>query len=298
MRMWLRIMIAIILGCTALSNLSGTGKNLPPEQALELYRRVGPLTDPGEHASLYSGLPKSMLDVCTLIKQQFIHPFDAKQFLDQLPKDISIQDQDFPSVEEMLEGLLRRDPRGLISNRKPMDRLIVACVHHSLLFASIFKHRGVPVRLRFGFAKYIGGNNKYRVSHAICEVWDAKNMKWFLVDPDRQIMDLQWSRFESAGQAWRLLRSGRLQKDLYISSHGSADRAALHLLCHDLSALLGKEMVYWEDPPIVDELESGVSDLDEGKLKVLDRIAELIERPDNNIDELTQLYTKHKYLQW
>lgn len=297
MKTYTRALIMILLAWTTAACWPDAEQNLPPEEILEIHRQYGPLTDPGKYSFLYSGLPQSTEGLTSLIKKQLIHPFDAGQFLDQLPKDVSIEDRKFPSVERMLEILVNRDPEGLSSDRKPGDRLIVACVHHSLLFASILKHRGIPVRIRFGFATYIGGNSDYRVSHAICEVWDTQKKKWLLVDPDRRIVDLSRSRFEFAGQAWERLRDNRIHKDRYISSHGSTDRAVLHLLCHDFSSLLGNEFVYWEDPPIVNEYKSELSELGRVKLEILDRIAEMLAKPDENFSEMTQIYEEHSYLQ-
>ena len=75
------------------------------------------------------------------------------------------------------------------------------------------RYHGIPVRIRSGFAKYIGRDKKLRMSHAICEVWSAKKENWILVDPDRQIVDLPRSQFEFASRAWHLLRVGDLKKE-------------------------------------------------------------------------------------
>lgn len=75
----------------------------------------------------------------------------------------------------MLKKLLERNKNGLVGTRKPEERLVVACVHHCLLLALILRARGIPVRIRAGYAKYIGHQKNIRVTHTICEVWDEKN---------------------------------------------------------------------------------------------------------------------------
>lgn len=63
----------------------------------------------------------------------------------------------------MLRELLERDKNGLHSERPPNKRLIVACVHHSLLLASILRYRKFLVRLRAGNASYITDDPRINV---------------------------------------------------------------------------------------------------------------------------------------
>ena len=142
----------------------------PSEYVLKKHCQFSQYTEPGEYAYLFNELPKSLDKLCVLVKNQLIHPFDVGKFADQIPKDRTSEDQIFPTVSEMLKELLKRDENGLIVSRKPEDRLVVACVHHCMLFASILRHHGIPVRIRAGFAKYIGDRNDVRVSHVVCEV--------------------------------------------------------------------------------------------------------------------------------
>lgn len=186
----------------------------------------------------------------------------------------------------------------LILEREPKARFVVACVRHGMPLASILRYRAIPVRIRSSFARCIGGGKGLRVGHAICEARDAQRRTWILVDPDRQLVDLRRMQFEFAGQALRMLRDGRLPQERYISAPGSAARATLHLLRHDLSYVLGEEVVYWEDPPIVAELESSVSDIELGKRAVLDRLAGFLARLDHHMRELVRLRSEHEYLQF
>jgi hypothetical protein len=129
----------------------------PPEDVLSKHLGFSRYTDPGEYAYLYKELPESLDRLCALVKKQLIHPFDLGKFAGQIPKGRTSEDQKFVTVAEMLEELLKRDEQGLVASRKPEDRLVVACVHHSMLLASMLRHRGIPLRIRAGFAKYIGG---------------------------------------------------------------------------------------------------------------------------------------------
>lgn len=298
MKFWIMCFVAFAISSCLFTCTSIDKECLPSKQVLELHSQYSSFTDPGLFEYLYTDLPSSIEGLCTLVKRQLIHPFEVTRFHDQIPVDRVYENQEFPTVEEMLEELLRRDPSGLTLERKPGDRLVVACVHHSMLLASILRHRGIPVRIRSGFAKYIGGDRSIRVSHAICEVWDVDTKRWILVDPDRQRVDLPRSEFELASSVWLKLRDGQLQEDRYISRYESTARATLHLLCHDLSYVLGEEEAYWLDPPVVFELELYVSDIETSKLAVLDRIADLLEKPDNHISELTQIQSAHSFLQY
>ena len=285
--------IFIVVSCE-----SNVPKNCPSNYVLDRHLQFSTYTDPGDLAYLYADLPKSLNNLCRLIKKQLIHPFDAAKFAPKIPKGREFEDQDFPTVSRMLDALIKRDKRGLIDARQPENRLVVACVHHSMLLASILRHRGIPVRIRFGFAKYIGNNRATRVSHVICEVWDQEHSKWMLVDPDRQKVDFSRNEFEFAYETWMLIRTNNPGNIRYVSRDGNTDRFTVHLLIHDLSYIIGDEQSYWEDPALVNKIKDGISDLSQFELQVLDNMALYLKTPDIHLTELEKLISENTFLKF
>jgi hypothetical protein len=258
----------------------------PSDQALQRYLEYSNYTTPGEFEYLYDNLPKDIENICDLIKIQLIHPFDIEKFGDAIPKERAYEDRSIPTVEQMLKELLARDNKGLVASRKPEDRLVVACVHHSLLLASILRHQGIPVRLRAGNAKYIGDDNRIRVTHAICEVWDDQRKVWFLVDPDRHKIDFDRQEFELASETWHRLRNKNIEKKFYVSRYKSVDQAAVHLVWLDLSYIARTEEPYWNDPPLINKVQKSIEDLSSSELQLLDKIVMLLRKPDQHFEEL------------
>jgi hypothetical protein len=269
----------------------------PPKHVLEKHLEFSKYTNPGEYDNLYDDLPESLDDLCTLIKKQLVHPFKLKKYSKKIPKDRVFEDRDFPTVSLMLSELLKRDESGLVFSRQPENRLVVACVHHCMLLASILRHRNVPVRIRAGYAKYIGDNN-IRVSHVVCEVWDRKYGKWILVDPDRQRIDFPRWEFEFAYDTWNLLRSKDLHDKQFVSRYADVDLSTVHLLCHDLSYVIGTEELYWNDPPIVAKSQSGIANLPKDELQLLDKIAIFLKESDFHLAELADIQKQTLFLQY
>ena len=284
-------LIIILVSCK-----SNVQKVRPSNYVLKKHLQSSKYTNPGELAYLYNDLPKSLDQLCNLIKKQLIHPFDLEKFTNKIPKGREFEDQTFPTVSLMLAELIRRDGTGLHALRKPENRLVVACVHHSMLLASILRHRGIPVRIRSGFAKYIGERKNIHVSHVICEVWQEEQGEWILVDPDRNKVNFSRNEFEFSYETWTLLRNNSLGKVRYVSRDRNIDRVTVHLLMHDLSYILGNEESYWKDPPIVLKINENISDLADYELNVLDKIAVYLKNPDNHLTELGQKVTENKFL--
>jgi len=273
-------------------------EELPSESVLARHLKFSQYTNPGEYGYLYNNLPESLEALCDRIKKQLIHPFDLEKYSDRIPKDRVYEDRAIPTVSLMLAELLKRDENGLVASRQPEDRLVVACVHHSLLLASILRYRGIPVRIRAGYAKYIGDNHNIRVSHVICEVWDQQRNKWLLVDPDRQRIDFPRREFEFAYETWERLKSKKINKKQYVSRYHTVDQATIHLLCHDLSYVIGNEEPYWLDPPIVARSETRITGLTEAELQLLDQVATLLKKPDIHLTELINIQKETDYLNY
>jgi len=285
------LLIFMTFSCAARKQEAG-----PSDSVLNQYLQFSPYTDPGEFAELYNRLPESLDELCTLIKKQLIHPFDLGKYADVIPKNRAYEDRELPTVSLMLKELLKRNKNGLVASRQPGERLVVACVHHSMLLASILRFRGIPVRIRAGYAKYIGSQKGIRVTHAICEVWEDEDSKWILVDPDRQKINFPRHEFEFSYETWNHLRNSNLGNEQYISRYKSVDQATVHVICLDLSYQIGKEEPYWLDPPIVFQIDTGLSDLSEPELQVLDKIAGYLREPDDHLDEMMLIQEKTPFL--
>jgi hypothetical protein len=237
---------------------------------------------------MYSGLPGSRDELCRIIKHQLIHPFDLGKFEEELGREWRFEDLDFGDARSMLGGLAERGGPELGLARPPQERLVVACWHHAVLLTSMLRHQGVPVRMRAGFARYIGRGSGLHVGHVICEVWDAQRGRWFLIDPDREILDLKRSEFEFASEAWLALRGGS-DVSGYRSAHYEGAAAIVHLLTLDMRSVLREELPYWHDPDIVSVAAGGAEALDSDQLELLDDIALSMGRLDESLDELESL---------
>jgi len=281
--------LAILIFAFIHVSCSIQGQESHSSEALTHHLKHSQYTDPGEFAYLFDELPDSMEKLNDLIKKQLIHPFDLKKFSDRIPEGREFEDHAFPTVSQMLEELLRRDKKGLTAARLPENRLIVACVHHSMLLASILRYKGIPARIRAGHARYIGNDNRARVTHVVCEVWDSKRKVWFLVDPDRNRVDFNRQEFEFAFETWERLRKNNITKKYYISRYASVDQATAHVLCLDLSYVIGEEELYWKDPSIVHKIRKGIGDLSKAELQLLDDISQLTRKPDGHLDELIDI---------
>jgi hypothetical protein len=266
--------------------------NTGPEPALlTLYTEQTVLTDPGEYLYLYNGLPQSLDSLCLLIKRQLIHPLEALQM--GYPLDQVIEEGAIDNTEKMLAALVQKDSAGLVFDRSPENRMLLACQHHAMLLASILRSRDLPVRLRFGFARYFEKERGVRFGHVICEVWDEDEKRWMLVDPDRQYVDFSPKRFDFGHEAWNNLEAGKLDQKVYVSSIGDGLKGTVNLLSMDAAHVLHQERMNWVYAEIALQEIRGFYDLKEEEFAMLDEAARLLEDPDLNVGKLDSLY--HHY---
>lgn len=269
----------------------------PPEKTLIFYAAQSAITDPGKYAYLYDTLPESLDDLCTLIKKQLIHPVELGDLKNTLPKERHYEDGNYTTVEAILEGLLKYDERGFTINRKREDRLIIACYHHALLLASVLRHRGIPVRIRVGFARYYEKEYKVRFGHAICEVWDAEQQRWIWVDPDRKYIDFKHEKFELPHESWKKLRQNRLKTKMYMGGFSKGDYSVAHMLVQDIVTVVKTETQYWNEPLFMDTHFNSIDEIEEEKLLVLDHFANLLESTNDSLQQIIELYNKTDWIQ-
>jgi len=264
---------------------------------LDFYRQHGFYTDPGKYEQMYANLPDSLTELCKLIKSQLIHPIaDLPRYRDLIPQDRSYEDLKYPTVQTILEGLKTYNPDGLIIDRKPADRLVVSCRYHAILLASILKHRGIPVRVRYGFASYL--YPKYHIYHVICEVWNNNEQRWMLIDPDGQMIEISSQQFEFAGDVWRKNQQGKIDPITYGVPNWWGSHPILDVLCHDLASVLGNEHIYYNRPPISADTTLNVKNMPADQIDTMNKISALMTNVDANFNELQNIYNENKQLQF
>jgi hypothetical protein len=137
---------------------------------------------------------------------------------------------------------------------------------------------------------------KVRFGRVICEVWDEDEEQWILVDPDRNYINLQASRFGFPSQAWNNYKNNRLPDVTYSASIGKGTQAILHMLLLDQAFVLGDVRNYWHTPSFLFTDTFSVSNFKADQLQIIDRIAGLMNEPGIYISELQQLYDKNGFL--
>lgn len=251
----------------------------------DFYRSQSPMSDPGAYASLYDSLPDDLPSLCRIIQTTYIHYWGAKA------SGLSIAPEretevDNRRVETILERMMAAHEAPLIEPRPAEKRVIGCCRDASLLLCSFLRHKGIPARIRSGFAPYINiGHPTYSVDHVVTEYWDEG--RWKLVDAEQSesvrarngitfdVFDIPRDRFLVAGQVWQAVRSGRAEAKNYGCSPDDtfwcAEWAIRTRMINDINSLAKVEYLLWDSWGLMNYKET----LSEDEWAALDRAAAL-----------------------
>jgi hypothetical protein len=176
----------------------------------------------------------------------------------------------------MLARILELDNRPLTEARSTEARLIGCCRDYATLLCSILRHRGVPARIRFGFATYFEPN--WNPDHVVTEYWHEDESRWVLVDAELDEpltfspLDLPRDRFLVAGDAWQRCRHGELDPNRSgVNSEICGIAIVGRYVTHDLAALNRIEVLCWDEWGMTAVPPGG--SFDEEELAVLDAVA-------------------------
>lgn len=268
------------------------GDSLP-----DFYLKYSKFTDPAKYAPLYKNLPAGLLELCHVIRTQFIHPFvELPRYRELFPKERWDESNKYQTVEQILRGLVKHDPRGLTLYRKPQHRLVLGCREYALLFASIMKSRGVPVRLRAGHSKII--HPILRLSHTVCEIWDKKKGDWLMVDPSLAKVDFPGEEFDFIHDAWQKMQKGELDIQLYgIPGRYSGFASIIGKIPHDLAMLLGVEYSMYQYASVLEDAFKNKK-LTEEQIATFNKVSELMKTVNSeNLSKLQVIYNNTPFLQ-
>jgi len=196
-----------------------------------------------------------------------------------------LKEVDLRYADAMFDRLLEMGSPNLSRDRPSEERLPGCCRDFAVLFVSMARHKGIPARVRMGYATYF--KPSWFLDHVIAEVWDSGETRWRLIEPEitRAIvtrvgfdpLDVPRDQFVTGPRAWIAARSGRIDPERFVVSPDLEDpytRGWLSLRHHvvqDLAALNKAEMLVWDQWGILNE------DDPLGRSRELDELAREIE---------------------
>lgn len=268
-------------------------------EILDFYKKTSPYTYLGYYEKFAKKLPNDIAKLCYLQRKQILHPvqvMNLKKSNHQIsPTRLVFEDDIFPTACSMINELLRLDSKYSL-NRDISNKIHVTCRGQAILLASILKAKGIPTRVRSGFAFYINYDG-IGYDHWITEYYSTKEKRWILVDADCCLnsinfnpFDIPRNEFSFGAEIYLALRKKELNDNeiLYASCppiHGI--KAAIHGLFYDFGALMNEENIFLHLP---DYIRKKNFILSEDELKELDTLATLLLDPDKNFKEIKNIW--------
>lgn len=266
---------------------------------LAYYATQSPVTDPGENAGLFAGLPSTIDGLCRVAQGLCIHYMDGETYGYEIPKE-RLPEIDTRYMEKMLARIIELDDRPLTEPRPPERRLVGCCRDFATLFCAMARDQGIPTRVRVGFAAYFTKSNPdFDVSHEIAEVWDSSKKRWRLVDPeldDRTIQenniqfdahDVPRDQFLVAGKAWQMCRAGEADPNRFGIGNIKGLGIIRGNMIQDLAAQNKMELLNWDCWGLM--LRDIGTHTDE-ELRMLDEVATLTQAGNEALSELRSIY--------
>jgi len=294
------ISILTITVCSSQQSIKPTETKQFSGSVLDFYKQYSAYTDPGDYGYLYKNLPDSLPELCRLIRSQYInYGWELDNYRELIPKERWNESAKYTTVKSALEGLLSYDSRGLVKDRKPENRLMLICRDNALLLASILKYRGIPARVRYGFAPYLIPG--FHANHVICEVWNEKGNRWMLVDPSTDRIDFAREEFDFSNDVWLKMQKKEINPELYgMPGQNEYNGSPLMttVVCYDLASILGTEYPVGQYSPILDYVFKNNQFTTE-QIEILNRISELMKSIDaDNISKLQKIYNNTSQIQF
>ena len=247
------------------------------EELLASYRSPGLFTRLDGFEDEVEGLPHDVAVIARTVQGLLIQEGLIGAYGVSLPAE-RIAEKQLHSSVAILARAMSLDSQAIVNPRVPERRVVGVCRHFATLFVAIMRQKGVPARVRCGFANYFAARK--HVDHWVGEYWNAIEGRWVLVDAqidDRQCelfrmtfdrLDVPRDRFLVAGDAWRACRNGADPMTFGVAGTEMWGLVEVYGdLFQDLAALQNIELLPWGWYGLATD-KSGI-----GETALIDRLA-------------------------
>lgn len=283
------------------------------KKLVEHYLQYSQFTYPGLYEKYLKTLPDNIKELGLLIRKQLIHrtTLDAGNTgsnedmkygdMTKVPWWRQAEDDNFNTSVAIIAELFRRDSKGFTLDRKAENKLVLTCRHTTILVASALKAKGIPCRVRSGYAPYFPFEGGLSSDHWINEYWSEKENRWVIIDVDGSLHDtgidmynMPQDAFDYPAVAWLKIREGKVDGDHFWNAKPATGLKVVGwALFYDFHCLMNNEIIYTHNPKY---LYTKWDTLSENELKELDNLARVMLEPDENFDKLVHTWnTERKY---
>jgi len=283
------------------------------QRVLDHYLEFGIFTNPGLYKSYLETLPHEVKELGELLRKNFIHRStlhagnvgtnaDMKYGdMKEMPWWRQAEDDILTTTAAMMAEFFRRDEKGLTPERKVENKLVLTCRYVAILMASILKTKGIPARVRSGFASYFE-NTEDSWDHWITQYWNKSENRWITVDVDGSwhrtgfdMYDIPDGKFDFSAQTWLGVRKKEMEENHFRNAGGFDGQVAIAwALFYDFHCLMNSEILYLHHPELT--MYGNFPKLSEDELKEIDDLATLMLNADENFEKLLHIWeTKKKF---
>jgi hypothetical protein len=253
------------------------------------YATAGPITSLRDVSpAALAGIAADPLGICDPVHSLIIHPHEAEDL--GLPPERFAANNIRPAAA-IVASLLALDPAPLHMPREPSGRVVGTCRHFAVLSCALLRHRGIPARVRCGFATYFQPGQG--LDHWIVEYYGEH--RWVRVDAEvlgQSVLehpeDLPPGAFLSGGEAWSAYRAGRIDAATFgvyrTENFGPAEIRGNAV--RDLAALNKVETLPWDEWGQMSESYRGATGAEYDEL--IDTVAAVC--ADDEPDAVAALY--------
>ncbi len=274
------------------------------EDWTQYYATQSIMSDPGQYKELYDGLPDDIPSLCKVIQGLVLHMHWAQAY-GQNPPDTRKTEVRIRQADRYLARIRELDSAPLTTERPPEKKIIGTCRDYAALLTSFLRHRGVPARMRVGFATYFTPG-RYE-DHYLCQYWNEAENRWILTDA--QLDDLQRKtlniRFDPndlpegiflpGGKAWQVCREGKADPELFGIFNIKGMWFVGCDMVYDTMSLNKIESHPWDIWAMMPKYQQ--TEFPGPYLAAMDHIAELTGVLDPGFAEVRRLYQTEKKLQ-
>lgn len=140
------------------------------------------VTDPGQYASVWDAASDGLHSMHAAVHPLIFHYRGDGDYGENGIDEARVSEVDTRYADDMLALINAPAPIEAGKERPAADRMVGCCRDWAVLLVSLARHKGIPARMRVGFASYFADG--WWIDHSVAEIWDVEKARWRLIDAE------------------------------------------------------------------------------------------------------------------